>query len=251
MGAILLVEDDPATHQFVRAALPTHHVRTAVSVAEALKLVAEAEFDLVLLDLYLGDENGLQFAKQFREHQTYTSLVILTGQGTLETAIQAIEIGANAYLLKPVAPSVLRDTVHEQIAKMREQRRRDELANYMEAAVSAMQHLTSTPLPGSTLTSGRIILDRSRYQALYDGKELSLSPAQFRTLWALIEAKGDPVAPVQLVSEALGYEANEKEAGELIKGYISQIRRKLAIFDADQEFIRTIRGHGYLWIRPV
>lgn len=251
MGAILLVEDDPATHQFVRAALPTHHVRTAVGVTEALTMVAEAEFDLVLFDLHLGDGNGLQFAKQFREHQSYASLVILTGQGTLETAIQAIEIGANAYLLKPITPTVLRDTVHEQIAKMREQRRRDELANYMEAAVSAMQHLTSTPLPGSMLKSGRIMLDRSRYQALYDGKELSLSPTQFRTLWALIEAKGEPVAPVHLVSEALGYEANETEAGKIIKGYISQLRRKLATYDNDREFIRTIRGHGYLWIRPV
>lgn len=251
MNTVLLVEDDPSIHQFVRAALALYHVRTAPSVSVALDEIGRESIDLLLLDLHLGiDSNGLRIAQYLREKQPYAALVILTGQGTLETAIKAIEVGADAYLLKPVAPDKLRETVREQIDKMQERRRRDELANYMEAAVSAMQHSANTPMPGSVLVSGKVMMDRARYEALYDGNNLDLSPAQFRTLWALVDAEGEPVDPVHLVQEALGYKTSEIEARELIKGYISQIRRKLAAYDSEREFIRTIRGHGYLWIRP-
>lgn len=251
MHTILIVEDDPAVQGFARATLATQYTVQVVStVAAALDVLHLNPVDLVLLDLNLGGDDGMTVATYLRQHHPYTALVIITGQGTLQTAIRAIELGAQGYLLKPVRPETLRETVQRHIAQMQAARHRDSLASHMQAAIEALHGRAETPPPGTLIASGKLMMDRSRYDAVYDGRTLSLSPSQFRVLWTLVEATGQPVAAGDLVREALGYEVGEAEARELIKGYISQLRRRLAECDEQREFIRTIRGHGYLWIKP-
>lgn len=249
MTSILLVEDDLALHTFVKATLTDYTVNVVATATAGMNFLHTNPVDAVLLDLHLGSESGMEIAKYVRQNRVYTALIIMTGQGTLQTAIKAIELGAHAYLLKPVEPNALRDTIEQQISLLHNQRKRDKLADYMQAAVSAMQDGEEINLPGGVLTSGKLVLDRTRYNASYDDEDLSLSSSQFRVLWALVKAAGQPVTPTSLVREALEYEVSKAEASNLIKGYILQLRRKLAKCDNQREFIRTIRGHGYLWVR--
>ncbi|NJK89254.1 MAG: response regulator [Myxococcales bacterium] len=126
MHTLLLIEDDAGAQQFVRAALATYQVHVVSTVAAALDFLSLNQVDLVLLDLHLGKEDGMTVAAYLRQHHTYTALVIITGQGTLQTAIRAIELGRTPHLLKPVTPDLLRETVQRHITQMQAQRQRDQ-----------------------------------------------------------------------------------------------------------------------------
>lgn len=247
---ILIVEDEIGVQQFAAAALKTYHVHTVATISSARAVLREQPIDLLLLDLQLAGENGMDLAREVRQHHPYVAVVILTGQGTLQSAVEAIAINAHYYLLKPVTPAALRQTVHEQIQRVKQERQRDQLARHMQQAIEAITDAPTPPRTNDIVKQvGSLRLDRSRYEATYAGSDMQLSGAQFRVLWRLVKAEGEAVAPTELVREGLGYEVSEAEAGDLIKGYISQIRRKLAIYAPDEEFIRTIRGKGYLWLK--
>lgn len=244
MNHILFVEDEPSVQEFVADALAAYRVGIARNVAEALAYLKANQVDLLLLDLQLGADNGMTIARYIREQSPHIAIVILTGQGSLKSAIQAIELNAQAYLLKPVSPDELEAVIEEQIAKMRDMRQRDMMATHMKAAVRSMQNETHDRM----LVSGSLRLDWGRFEAMYDGQDLQLSSAQFRVLWMLVENAGQAVSSLELARDGLGYNVNASEAGDLIKGYIFELRRKLAAFDAGNEHIRTMRGYGYLWM---
>lgn len=247
MSIILVVEDEPAVQRFVGNALPTHDLHTAHNIDEAMLYLREQAVDLVLLDLQLGSEDGMEIAQFVRERWPYTAVVILTGQGSLQSAMKALEVEAQAYLLKPIKPDELRRVVQRQIERMKDIEERDALASHMKAAISALQQ-ESTHRAEMHRVRDTLRMDRYRYEATYNGLDLNLSPAQFRVLWCLVGTNGEPVSPQELVREALGYEASEIEASDLIKSYILQIRRKLEAVAGAREYIRTIRGAGYLWV---
>lgn len=244
MSHILLVEDEISVLNFVQQALPDHHIGFAASVGEALEYLNTHEVELVLLDLRLEHENGMEIAQHLRQLSAHTALVILTGYGSLQSAIAAIEVNAQAYLLKPIEPDELNAVVSQQLQRMREVRKRDELARHMQAAVVAAQRISAD----FTISSGGLLLDWKRMEGIYEGTSLNLSGAQFRLLWVLVEAGGLTVSPAELARQALEYEVNESEAADLIKGYIFQIRRKFAAAGANPEHIQTVRSRGYRWI---
>jgi len=247
MSKILIVEDEIAVYETLKDVLEAYDVDGVHTVADALRYVKTYPVDLVLLDLQLGANDGMTVARYVREHFPYTAVVILTGHGSLKSAIQAIELNAQAYLLKPVSPDDLETTVEEQIALMQEHKQRDKLAHHMQQAIENVQEPTVSP-PSNYLASGKLSLDRERYEVMFDGHEITVSPTQFRILWILLEAAGDIVAPRDIASHALGYDVNDNEASDLVKGHISKIRRKLGTFYGDVGAIRTIRNEGYMWV---
>lgn len=251
MAHILVVEDETAVQRFINATLSSDHYVYAVgTVMAALDYLSTNAVDLLLLDLFLAGEDGMTVARYVRSSDDAVAVVILTGQGSLRSAIEAIDLGANSYLLKPVRPDELRHTVADQLEKANRRRQQESLVQAMTQAVDALRNGDGTGVSnrGRRLESRHLCLDRDRYSATVGGHDLGLSAAQFRVLWILVEANGTPVSPGMLVRQALGYSVNEAEAANLIKSYISQIRRKLAAYDAGYTPIRTIRGHGYLWV---
>lgn len=100
---LLLVEDDEALRGRLGRALRERgfDVRTAASAAEAERLVAEEAPELALLDLRLGDRNGLDLIALLKRTDPATRIVVLTGYGSVATAVEAIRLGARHYLTKP------------------------------------------------------------------------------------------------------------------------------------------------------
>jgi two-component system response regulator RegA len=101
--SILLVEDDePLRDRLARAfAHRGLEVRAAATVDEALAMAREDPPELVLLDLRVGDANGLQLIPLLKEIDPGTRLVVLTGYGSVATAVEAVRRGATNYLTKP------------------------------------------------------------------------------------------------------------------------------------------------------
>jgi two-component system response regulator RegA len=100
---VLLIDDDAGFTATLSRALQRHEctVQTAADSAAALALLANWQPTAVLLDLRLGSENGLQLLQQLRSQLPQARIVMLTGFGSIATAVEAIKRGADDYLVKP------------------------------------------------------------------------------------------------------------------------------------------------------
>ena len=139
MAKILIIDDDPGFRNLLETILSGegYEVDSGGSVAEAKKLGAERRFDLVLSDLKLPDGDGLQVLAWFAEHAPRTPLVMLTAFGTVESAVEAMKLGAVDYLGKPLrSPDELRLLVERALNNQRASRERDLLREQVAAGFS-------------------------------------------------------------------------------------------------------------------
>lgn len=106
MGTLLIVDDDPLILQCMKLSLPApeYHVLTADTAARGLELFDQHQPDAVLLDIQLPDQSGLGLLQEFRERDRRVPVILMTGQGTSETAINAMSGGAFEYITKPFDP---------------------------------------------------------------------------------------------------------------------------------------------------
>ena len=118
---VLVVDDEESVVVTIKAILQLdgYDVATTTSGAEARKMVRDQEFDLVLTDLRLEDGDGLEVLRAVREHFPETVTIMLTGYASLESAIQALRVGAYDYLVKPSEVEELRSTVARGIERRR------------------------------------------------------------------------------------------------------------------------------------
>lgn len=250
-ASLLIVEDDPDHRQILKDILEIagYRVKSFAAVGPALAAVRAEAFDLALLDLYVGAEDGMAVAEALRLRSPYTAIVILTGQGGLESAVRSIDLQIQKYLLKPARPDELRRTVAEQIALMRAKRQSDRLAGHMRAAVEALAPEDRPQPAPAQLTSGPLDLNLGQQLARYDGRELELTTTEFYLLWGLVQSEGRPVSAYQLCRAALDYDVSDYEARSLIKPHLSRLRKKIEPDPRRPRHLITVRRQGYLW-RP-
>ena len=102
-NTILLVEDNPnllyLTYEILE--YENYHVTTAINGEAAIKALSENDFDLVITDLNLGQVNGISVLKKAKELNPETMVIIMTGSVDVQSAIEALRLNADDYLLKP------------------------------------------------------------------------------------------------------------------------------------------------------
>ena len=108
-GQVLVVDDEQETCDLLEVALVRHgfKVTTSTSAQRALELVGTQDFDVVLTDLLMPDMSGLDLCERVLGTRPNMPVVMITGQGSLETAIGAIRVGAYDFITKPVDPKLL------------------------------------------------------------------------------------------------------------------------------------------------
>ncbi|MEI6667695.1 MAG: sigma-54 dependent transcriptional regulator [Acidobacteriota bacterium] len=124
---VLLVDDDPAFRRVMGGELARrgYRVATQASGREVLDTDATAETDVILLDLRLPDIDGLEVLRGLRSRNVLAGIVVLTGHGTIDTAVKAIQMGAHDYLEKPCPIAKLEMTIqktHEHVRLVTRQR---------------------------------------------------------------------------------------------------------------------------------
>lgn len=207
-----------------------HAVVTASSGEEALDRLREAPFNLAVLDLKLGGRiDGMRVLEAVKWRWPETVVIILTGHGSLESAIAAIREGVDGYLLKPVEADEVRQAVQEALA------RRERLARSRE--VDEEEH---------PLQQGPFSVDLKKHLATLDGRPLDLTPSEFKLLLCLMQNAQRVMSPRELVQAVRGYESEyEWEAREIIKWYIHRLRREVEPDPSSPRHILNVRGVGY------
>ena len=154
MTAVLIVDDEEALAENVAEIVATLDVETAIARdrQSALAIAATRDFDVALIDVRLPDGDGVSLLEPLRTRSPYTQLVLVTGNATLEGAIAAVRGDAFAYVLKPVSPPDLLDTIRRALSQAglyrererlrldleRSERRHRELVESMPAFVVAL-----------------------------------------------------------------------------------------------------------------
>lgn len=227
---ILLVDDDPALREMLQEYLAGHEVRvTAVASGSEMTARLDSEaIDLVLLDLRLPGEDGLQLARALRERGNLP-IVLLTGRAEEADRVMGLELGADDYVTKPFSP-------RELLARIRAVLRR-----YQVAATLPERDGTRRAFR----FSGWELNLRTRRLVAPAGDSIELSNGEFSLLVALCGAAGRVLSRDQLLSLSRLHDAEVYDRSVDVQ--ILRLRRKIEADPARPELIRTQRGAGYLF----
>src|SRR5258706_1647327 len=135
-GRLLIVDDDQAACEFLESILRRQHrVSWRTSAHDALELVGEQDFDVILTDLNMTDLGGLDLCERIVGMRPDIPVIVVTGYGSMEAAIGAIRAGAYDFVTKPVDPNVIGLTVDR---ALRHRRLQEEVKRLRKAAASPL-----------------------------------------------------------------------------------------------------------------
>ncbi|MDF1515287.1 MAG: response regulator transcription factor [Anaerolineae bacterium] len=203
---------------------------------QALNLLRETAFDLTILDLHPGGRvDGMRVLQAVNWRWPDTAKIILTGQGTLDAAIDAIREGVDAFMLKPVKVDEMLQVV-------------DEVLEKRVQITSASVSMPKTRSNANELERGQFTVDLKNHRIAMSGSLLDLTSYEYSLLVHLIEHDDRPVSPVELVEVVRGYQcAHTQEARDIIKWYIYSLRRKVEPKPSHPRHILNVRGVGYIF----
>lgn len=147
MPSILIVEDDITFSLMLKTWLGKKgfEVKTFSSVSDAKRQIENGGYDLILSDLRLPDGDGIDLLKWVKEKQTSLPLIMMTSYAEIQTAVQAIKLGASDYIAKPLNPEELLGKIRELIktipAEHRPTAKSSESNTYIEGQSPAARQL--------------------------------------------------------------------------------------------------------------
>ena len=223
MQKILVVEDDMHINMMVCDLLSHNGYATssAYSGTEALLLLSQNSFSLVILDLMLPGKTGEEVLQELRMTQNIP-IVVLTAKSDKETTVKLLQMGADDYLVKPFDNNEL-------LARITVQLRR-----------SAPEDNSETP---NALSFKGMTLDLDGHDAYIDGKKLGLSKREFEILRLMIPYPQKVFTKDNLYKSVWGGEFFGDD--NTINVHISRLRAKLSAADPCQEYIQTVWGVGF------
>jgi DNA-binding response OmpR family regulator len=250
---VLLVDDEVNIRLTLGALLQRagYDVTTAAGGKEAIDFLDRHAYDLLLVDLKMPVVDGMQVVAAARARYPDLAIIVLTGHGSLDTAIEGIRYNIFDYMLKTSEPARVVERARAALQSHAADARRRALLDAVGQAVQELRGATTANAEGGhgterTITIGALQLDSWRQVASLAGRTLALTPTEFRVLLCLAEHVGTMLSYAQLVKCAQGYETSDLEAGELIKPHIHHLRQKLEPDPSSPRYILNVRGKGYL-----
>lgn len=212
---ILFLEDEPTIQEVLSEYMKMQNYQvTAVSNGEeALKLLAERTFDMAVLDIMVPGKSGLEVLSYMKENRQEIATIMLTALEDEKTQVQAFNLYADDYVIKPVSPIILLKRMETILRRVKGQGQKEEKRK------------------------GLHILEDS-YQAFYDGELLPLTLSEFLLLQTLEKEPSRAFTREQLILRIFNedYIGNDR----IIDAHVKNLRKKLP-----KNMIKTIIGIGY------
>jgi DNA-binding response OmpR family regulator len=257
-GSILIIDDEVNLRNTLTRILQKIGctVTNAAKGAEGLKILSTTRFDLIFLDLRLPDIHGIELLRQIRQLDQQVSVIVLTGHGSINSAVEALHLEATDYLLKPINPEILITRTVEILDNIKKNRRRKEIQEEISKLQAELASINSDQRELDSLDNlqddtryinlGRLQLDIQTRRVTLDSSFLDIPPSSFEYLVVLARHTPDVVSYQNLVREAQGYDADYTEARNLTRWHIHVLRQALENDSDSPKFIFNKRGEGYL-----
>jgi len=217
---ILVVDDEPAIVRFLRTGLSSHgfSVVTAATGRAALELLERGEADLVVLDLGLPDMDGIDIITRLRATASMIPIIVLSSRGEERAKVEALELGADDYLVKPFG-------MDELIARVR----------------VAQRHQLMREGERPVFQVGDLAVDLVRRLVTVRGEPVRLSPRQYELLRLLVQHAGKVLTRDFILREVWHGNSNV----QYLRIYIRALRQKLEVHPERPDYILTEIGVGY------
>ena len=221
---ILIIEDDKNILNFLSISLKTNGYRyeTATTGLSGISSFLEGLPDLVLLDLGLPDIDGLTVLAQIRERSD-VPIIIISARGQEQEKVDALDRGADDYLTKPFL-------IGELLARIR----------------VALRKSQPKGTKNDRFTLDGLMVDFDRRKVVVDGKEVHLTPMEYKLLTLLIQYAGRVLTHSFINKEIWGYPCGEDS--QSLRVLMANIRRKIEKDTANPRYILTEVGVGYRFV---
>lgn len=210
---VLFLEDEPTIREVLTEYMRMQNYRVicAMDGEEALELLGKQQFDMAVLDIMVPKVSGLEVLQYIKEHNPDMATIMLTALDDERTQVQAFNLYADDYVIKPVSPIIL--------------------LKRMETILRRVKR------PEPQQKKGLVIQDDS-YQVFYDGKSLELTLSEFLLLQVLMREPKRVFTREQLILRIFNedYVGNDR----IIDAHVKNLRKKLPM-----DCIRTVIGVGY------
>jgi DNA-binding response OmpR family regulator len=215
---ILIVEDEAGIVQFLKQGLEEegYIVSTAADGQSGFELIQNHVFDIILLDWMLPKMSGIELCKAIRIKDNTTPILFLTAKDTINETIEGLKAGANDYIKKPFS---------------------------FEELVERIKIHFRTQKEVEILTLGHITIDLNKHQVLANGVVVSLTQRELELLTYLVRKKGHVCSRNQIIEDV--WDIHFDYDTGVIDVFINAIRKKLNL-KIEQDYIKTIRGVGYI-----
>lgn len=230
LARVLIVDDDPALRELLTEYLGASGfvVDAAGDGAQMRQCMARAAPDMVVLDIMLPGEDGLSLARQLRR-DSEIPILMLSARGEEIDRVVGLEVGADDYLAKPFSP-------RELLARVRALLRRSQVGARSQR---------SPEQEGQRYAFGPFTLDDVTRRVLRDGAELPTTAAEFDLLSVFVKRPNRVLSRDDLIGQLKGYERDAFDRSIDVR--VTRIRRKIEADPAHPQYIRTVRGAGYLF----
>lgn len=218
-ASILIAEDDDDIRSLLRLYLEGegYRVLEAPDGAAALRLAREESPDMAVLDVMMPEMNGFELTQALRKYSDIP-ILILSAKSQDNDKILGLNLGADDYIAKPFNPV-------EIVARVKAQLRR------------------ANRTTGSTLTVRDLTLDTASFQLWKDGRQILLTPMEYKILAMLMRSPGRIFTKIQLYEGAIGTYFEGDDNTMMV--HISKLREKIEDDPKNPCYIITVRGLGY------
>lgn len=220
---VLIVDDEEHIRELIKFNLKKEGYDTEVAVngTEALKIIREIKFDLILLDLMLPEIDGLEVCKEIRRNEETSDIpvMMITAKGEEFDKVLGLELGADDYITKPFS-------IRELMAR-----------------VKALLRRSNVKKEESIIKFGDVVVNFKTREVTKGNQNVELTLKEFELLKLLIKNKGNILTRELLLDKIWGYEY----IGETrtVDVHIRHLRKKIESDDKNPQYIQTIRGVGY------
>lgn len=222
MSTILVIEDDKYISHFIDLSLSKEGYRVVIAETgdEGMFLFSSYHPSIVLLDLGLPDRDGVDILRELRTF-TDVPILVVSARGQEAEKIAALDLGANDYVTKPFH-------MGELMARIR----------VAERAAAK----TNAGTAEARFVCDWLTVDYEKRRVLVDGKEIHLTPIEYKTLLLLIANRGKVLTHNYIIRQIWGYEGGDSKS---VRVFMASLRRKLEKDSAHPRFILTEVGVGY------
>src|SRR5690625_4048555 len=221
MKRILIVEDEEKLSGVIQLELQYENYETEIANngTDALRLMREQTWDLVLLDIMIPELSGLEVLRRIRRTDDETPVILLTARDQVHDKVSGLDLGANDYVTKPFQ-------IEELLARIRAHLRKP----------------TNQINESDVLVIGELSVDLNTREVIRSETKIELTPREFDLLVYLMKNKNIVLNREQIMEHVRGYDYMGDT--NVVDVYIRYVRQKVDK-EFDISYIQTVRGVGY------